>query len=272
MTATDTSAPLVPAEADIFSRVLVGVDQSPASRHAVCQAARLRRPAGSLTFLAAWTVPPRTLEPDAVPTMMAASTGPPVTYGVVGPGVADEETMAIRRRAAEHAVALATAEVAQSATKVVEGVAWEELIAEAAREHCTLIAVGSRGHRRVKGILRHATMTELVHKSPCSVLVARPAGEQFPRRIVVGVDSSPASTFAYEVARQVAERFGGELQSFAAVTPLLAASADADLVVVGSRGLHGLHAFASISERVAHAAHCSTLVVRLPQAERAAST
>jgi nucleotide-binding universal stress UspA family protein len=36
---------------------------------------------------------------------------------------------------------------------------------------------------------------------------------------------------------------------------------DADILVVGSRGLHGLKSLGSISERVAHQAACSVLVV-----------
>jgi nucleotide-binding universal stress UspA family protein len=43
---------------------------------------------------------------------------------------------------------------------------------------------------------------------------------------------------------------------------LLEASAHADLLVVGSRGLHGIAALGSVSERVAHRARCSVLVVR----------
>ena len=50
------------------------------------------------------------------------------------------------------------------------------------------------------------------------------------------------------------------------VDALLAAGADGDLLVVGSRGLHGVKALGSVSERVAHRASCSTLIVR----ERAA--
>lgn len=46
------------------------------------------------------------------------------------------------------------------------------------------------------------------------------------------------------------------------VDALLAASAHADLLVIGSRGLHGLAALGSVSERVAHRARCSVLVVR----------
>jgi nucleotide-binding universal stress UspA family protein len=42
----------------------------------------------------------------------------------------------------------------------------------------------------------------------------------------------------------------------------------ADLLVVGNRGLHGLRALGSVSERVAHQAHSSVLVVRRPSWER----
>jgi nucleotide-binding universal stress UspA family protein len=45
-------------------------------------------------------------------------------------------------------------------------------------------------------------------------------------------------------------------------TALVAAAAEADLLVVGSRGLHGLKALGSVSERVAHRARCSVLIVR----------
>ena len=46
------------------------------------------------------------------------------------------------------------------------------------------------------------------------------------------------------------------------VAALTAASAAADLLVVGSRGMHGIRALGSVSERVAHRAECSTLIVR----------
>jgi nucleotide-binding universal stress UspA family protein len=52
------------------------------------------------------------------------------------------------------------------------------------------------------------------------------------------------------------------VDSAAAVDALAAASAEADLVVVGSRGLHGFRSLGSVSERIAHTAACSTLVYR----------
>ena len=51
---------------------------------------------------------------------------------------------------------------------------------------------------------------------------------------------------------------------------LVEASETADIIVVGSRGLHGLKALGSVSERVAHRAKCSALVVREPVWQRVA--
>jgi nucleotide-binding universal stress UspA family protein len=110
----------------------------------------------------------------------------------------------------------------------------------------------------------------------------------WPRRIAVGVDGSPESAAAYAAASYLAECFGGELTVVVAeggnpvdvagvsliagdgfhvipeepVRVLTAASVDADLLVLGSRGLHGLKSLGSVSERVAHRAECSTLIVR----------
>ncbi|MCY7303337.1 MAG: universal stress protein [Thermoleophilia bacterium] len=47
------------------------------------------------------------------------------------------------------------------------------------------------------------------------------------------------------------------------VVNLLDQSLHANLVILGSRGLHGLRALGSVSERVAHRAYCSVLVVRV---------
>jgi nucleotide-binding universal stress UspA family protein len=46
------------------------------------------------------------------------------------------------------------------------------------------------------------------------------------------------------------------------VDALVAASDDSDLLVLGSRGAHGIAALGSVSERVVHRARCSVLVVR----------
>ena len=48
----------------------------------------------------------------------------------------------------------------------------------------------------------------------------------------------------------------------ARTTPVLYLEDGGDLIVVGSRGLHGLRALGSVSERVAHGADATVLVAR----------
>jgi nucleotide-binding universal stress UspA family protein len=64
--------------------------------------------------------------------------------------------------------------------------------------------------------------------------------------------------------REAAEAIAPGLEEHGepAVNVLVSASESADLLVVGSRGLHGLKALGSVSERVAHQARSSVLVVR----------
>jgi nucleotide-binding universal stress UspA family protein len=141
----------------------------------------------------------------------------------------------------------------------------------------------------VAGIVLGSVATTAVHDASCSVLVARPLSdaERFPRAIVVGVDGSEESARAAEVARALAARLGSEVRVVVAeggkgvdsaavdriapeaevvpgkpVDVLLAAADDADLVVLGHRGLHGVKALGSVGERVVHRASCSVLVVR----------
>jgi nucleotide-binding universal stress UspA family protein len=261
------TSPVAP-RSTLFDRVLVGVDASPESYEAARQGAILADAHGALTLLAAWTVPP------------------PIVGADIPPFPVEVEAA---RRAAEDALRGAREIAAPSfaTPKLARGVAWNVLLDEAERERATLVAVGSHGQGRVRGVVLGSTTTELVHKAPCSVLVARPAGRDFPRNIVVGVDGSRESAAAYAAGRTLGERFGAGVWPVVAhggrrvdkrlvsaivdewedlqddpVTALLAAAADGDLLVVGSRGLHGLKSIGSVSEQVAHRARCSTLIVR----------
>jgi nucleotide-binding universal stress UspA family protein len=260
------------AAPDRFSRVLVGVDGSPESDEAARQAARLLQDQGELTLLSAY---------DVAPAIVGGT-------GVGVPAYLDEDA---QREAAEAAVRRVLQEIQgglSPTVKVVRGNSWDELMREAERNQATLIAVGSHGLGRARGIIVGSTATEVVHKAACSVLVAREVGPDFPRRIVVGVDGSPGSALAYAAAQHLAERFTVELSPVVAhggkgvdkrlvaaivdprhedmpdepVRALVAAAADADLLVVGSRGLHGLKSLGSVSERVAHQASSSVLIVR----------
>lgn len=269
MSATiDADAHVVEAS-KTFSRVLVGIDGTPESFDAVRQAAQLKAPGGAITCLSAWN-----------PSLPLVA---PVT---VSPSSEDEERSA--REHAERAVRSAQAFIPAADVLVVRGFPGHALIDAARHERSTLIAVGSHEQPRAKGMLLGSTATLLLHDAPCSVLLARETTHLTPRRIVVGVDGSPESALAFSVARYLAGRFDGDVSVVVAegrklidpaavsliagdgfhvipeepVQALTAASAAADLVVVGSRGLHGLKSLGSVSERVAHRAACSTLIVR----------
>jgi nucleotide-binding universal stress UspA family protein len=154
----------------------------------------------------------------------------------------------------------------------------------------TLLALGGRSSSRLLGIMLGETVTELLHDGRCSVLIARPAqgGSWHPRRLVVGMDGSPAALAALRAADGLAARLGASVEVVAAggivaqtddaewakrvdrrdesnpASALIERSGDADLLVVGSRGLRGPRALGSVSEKVAHQARCSVLVVHPP--------
>jgi nucleotide-binding universal stress UspA family protein len=172
--------------------------------------------------------------------------------------------------------------------RVVRGRSLQTLMEFCLSEQAALVAVGGRHHSRATGILLGSIATSLLHDAPCSVLLARPRwGELWkPRRILVGIDGSEQSLVALATADELARRLGSavtvlaatggkpidadqdwvkRVEAWAAGSPvgaLLDQSIHADLVIVGSRGLHGLNALGSVSERVAHRASCSVLVVR----------
>jgi nucleotide-binding universal stress UspA family protein len=261
----------------VFSRVLVGIDGSEESREAARQAAILVE--GELTLLASY---------DVAPAIVAGT----------GTGVPDYFDEDLQRNAATGALERAREDVAMASPtgKIVRGRPAAALISEVEREEDTLLVVGSHGHGRLAGFVLGSTATEVIHKAPCSVLVARRRSEsdEFPNKVIVGVDGSPESAAAYAVARRLSERFNADLWPVIAhggkavdgrlvdviidrrreelpgepVAALVAAAAGVDLLVVGSRGLHGLRALGSVSKRLAHQAHSSVLVVRRPSWER----
>jgi nucleotide-binding universal stress UspA family protein len=278
--ATSTHAKRLEAGRRIFTRVLVGIDGSQHALEAARQAALLEDVDGQLTLLSVWDIAPGII----------GGTGTRI------PAYFDEER---QRKAAENDLRTACEYVAPytaATTMLVRGTAIDRLLEEIERHEATLVAVGSSRVGRLLGIVEAAVATEVAHQSPCSVLIARPAEDGFPHRILVGVDGSVESAAAYAAARYLAERFDGELHTLvawggkrvnerlaAAITggehddrgdapadALAAASEDADLVVLGNRGLHGLRALGSVSEQVAHRARCSTLVVKEPDWQRVA--
>jgi nucleotide-binding universal stress UspA family protein len=251
----------------IFDRIVCGVDGSPESLEAARQAERIRSPEGTLRLAAVTNV------------KVAVHAGYAMSH------VLDELDATAReglRRAVE--------EVHPTSGHLLAGDPVPCLLDQIEQADTSLVALGPRGHSRAAGMILGGVATEVLHRAPCSVLFARASRrDDFPSSILVGLDGSDHSVAAWAAARSVADRFGAELVGVAArggkgidvgkireldpyaiidpghpVGALRELANEADLLVVGSRGLHGPKALGSVSERVAHRAPCSVLVVRNP--------
>jgi nucleotide-binding universal stress UspA family protein len=263
-TATER-APLDAAALSTFARVVAGVDGSDAGYEAVRQAARLVAADGWLELFTAVYL---------VEANRAAWSAPRIRAKL--------------EREAARAVCLAAAIAGPRArSRLVSGPPTRSLMRELEEKQATLAVVGTHGHSRLSEIMIGGVAGEVLHSAPCSVCIVRRSAAEalFPRAIVVGCDTSAESELAVAVGRHLADRFSASLSIVTAlggkdvdrerarelgavvvgrhpVEALVSASEDADLVVVGSRGLHGIKALGSVSERVAHQANCSVMVLR----------
>ena len=256
-------------DGSVLARIVVGVDGSEPGFEAARQAARLLEPGGWLELFGAVHLAKATHTGASAPRM-------------------HEEIELGGQEALDRAQELVGPD---AIAKLVNGPPTESLLRELEDARATLVAVGTHGYSRASEIVLGGVAGSLLHRAPCSVLITRPPadGAHFPRALAVGVDGSDSAVAALEVARQLADRFhaslrpitglGGKDVDLARVTrlasdvevldakpleALLEAASEVDLLVVGSRGLHGLSALGSISERVAHRAPSSVLVVRSP--------
>jgi nucleotide-binding universal stress UspA family protein len=251
----------------LFAKVVCGIDDSEASAEALRQALRLELPTTELVVAA------------------VSETRIAVHAGARAPTLADEIT-AMARAALDEAKAQAP----HARSRLLEGRPEDALLHLVKEENATLVAIGSHGHRRPAGVAIGSVATRLLHDAPCSVLLARPPKDAaaFPRSIVAGVDGSSQSLQAAEAAAALGRTLRVPVTFLAAtgrradvdpeglqasgldivfsdsrpIPALLKAAADADLIVLGNRGLRGLRALGSVSERVAHRARTSVLVVR----------
>lgn len=169
-----------------------------------------------------------------------------------------------------------------------------------------LLVVARHSRSRMGGIAMGSTASNLAHRAhiPLLIAVAPPHGVGFPGRILVAADGPGHPERAVRMAGLIARSTGSDItlvrlewsrrskrpELAAAVAelnklgaepieiltgglprrkiPELAARERASLVILGSRGLNGARALGSISERVAHDAPCSVLIVRPPEDER----
>ena len=259
-----------------FDSVLCGIERSRSDAETARQAAVLAGPS-PLQLLCAWYDVGVGLAAQA--TMSEASA---------------ESALAKARRAAS----------AVSAAVDAEAVLREDLteaLLEAAPRY-DLVVVGDHRTPRSAGIALGSVATNLAHRLTVPLLVARRADLSFPRHLIVASDGSGSSHTAVRLAARVVRQHGSTLtlvhvegepddrrrRGFAedaarlfdelGVEPAIVyergdppeaiVSAgermEADLVVVGARGVTGVRALGSVSERVAHEARCSVLVARHP--------
>ncbi|HEU0023101.1 MAG TPA: universal stress protein [Thermoleophilaceae bacterium] len=259
-----------------FGRIVCGVDGSPSGRHAIEQAIALCGPGTALVFVC-----------------VRSGTG-------VGPTQQATTTTERAGEALEAAVNGAAEAGIEAASEVLAGAdPSPTLIEEASRSD--LLVVGSHGGSRAGGIALGSTASAAVHRASVPVLVARrpPENVPFAQRLLVGSDGSAGAARAVELAARIGrshrsrvyflsvepESHGDPTQiavhqvhlaAKLSVEPIvvresghaeerivaLAEDQSVSLIAVGSRGLTGVRALGSVSERVAHRARCSVLVAR----------
>jgi nucleotide-binding universal stress UspA family protein len=213
-------------------------------------------------------------------------------------------TQARARTAIEHAAAIAERRGFATTGRVIIGDSPARALLRAA-DQADLLVVGGHGNSRMAGILLGSTASRLLHTAAVPVLVTRSGHAEPLRNVLVGAGGSFGATAIDFSARLAAERpdtrltlvrvdgqadpvHRSELAAAAArleqgtgiepvellvhgavVHAIVAAARthDASLVVIGARALTSVAALRSVSERVAHEAPCSVLVVRPRQAD-----
>lgn len=248
----------VPAPAATgFRSVLCLVDGSRGSAEAVAQALALVDPGGGVTFSA------------------APGCGP----------AAEAEVRAARQARV-------------SATMLVRSGDQDDRDVVASAEGHDLLVVAAPVHGRAAGILLGSLASLAVHAAPVPVLVARLRPDvAFPGPVLAAAAGAQDAHVAMVAARiaaanatcvLIARAGNGDPTGKALDEPVrrvraitghvpavlagrgeagarlaaLAASTSAGLLVMGSRGRSGVDAIGSVSERVAHRAPCSVLVLR----------
>jgi nucleotide-binding universal stress UspA family protein len=245
-----------------FTKVVVGIDETPESLVAAAQAEALRTDDAHVVLVA------------AAEQYLAAHAGLAATHAgdALVAGTLDE---------LERAKAI----VDTDDTVVGTGRLVDLLLAQCSQQGASLVVVGARPHRRLSAAVFGGHDVDALHGASCSLLIARPGwGPAPPERIVVGVDGTAESHAAETVARSLGARLGCPVHPVISLDdhpdpellraerkdallepgPLahavVAASGPETLVVVGRSGPHGPGA--RIAERVVWSARCSVLVVQ----------
>jgi nucleotide-binding universal stress UspA family protein len=115
-------------------------------------------------------------------------------------------------RALEAAAAAARAAGADPETRFLTGDAAEAMLKEAERDGIDLLCVGPDSGLLGGAIRFGHVAAKIVREARCSVLVARPAGDRFPRQVACAVDGSDASVVTAMAAAGLAQATGADLR------------------------------------------------------------
>ena len=197
------------------------------------------------------------------------------------------------------AAALAGEAGAAASTQLREARYAIDVLLPESEEH-DLLVLGTHGRSRATGIVFGSTASEAAHGTEQPLLIAReaPGREPFPKDILLASDGSPGSWPAVRAAMELAAVFGSRLGVVhvedgkhddesvldAQLTKIEKATGAApevmrpdgsapkeiveaarargsSLIVAGRRGLRGVKALGSVSERVVSGVDCSVLLV-----------
>jgi nucleotide-binding universal stress UspA family protein len=182
-----------------YRKILVAVDGSPTSLHALEESFKLAQNEGSWITVVS-VIPPYTGDLDLV---------------AVG-GV-----MAAMRRPCEEALRKAQelAEKQRALIKTVceEGEPHERIIDLAQAENCDLIVIGRRGLKRLERVLVGSVTARVIGYSPIDVLVVTRDTNVGFKKVLIATDGSRYSELAKKRAIDFAGSYGGELVAVSAV-------------------------------------------------------
>jgi len=259
-----------------FADILCAVDGSRGSSEAVRQAIALCGPGTKLSFLA-------------------------ISHTVgVGLSAQADLSEPRARDALRDASWLAQKAGVHASTDLRAGAPPSDLLLSA-REGHDLLVLGCHGGSRAGGIMLGSTATQIAHRTEGALLVARRTVDDgdFPRSLLLATDGSSGSWAATRTATRVAQACLSELrvvhvpdgthperyrevlrqiaviEKLTGVIPLVidtpghpaeriseaARVGQSSLIVIGRRGLRGVKALGSVSERIMHRAPCSVLIV-----------
>lgn len=267
-----------------FADIVCAVNGSRGSAEAARQAVALATPGSALTFVAVF---------------YATGTGLAETAGL-------SERRA--RKALDESAGLAQRAGVAVSTKLRKGRSPNQILLAESKRHELMVLGSHGGSRAGGILLGSTATRAAHEASGALVVARRPVGRwrDFPTAILVATDGSPGSWAAASAAARIARARGSRIvvlyvpsepaheqreavseqaaaiQELTGAKPTLtdggghiaerivdvARSERCSLIAIGRRGLTGIRALGSVSERVVHQARCSVLVVP-PEANNA---